>query len=224
MKCLFERMTFANIVAVLALVFAMAGTGVASPVVHSAANALGVAKKADKRAKKADKRARSAARRARNASKLARQALSLAGSAGTKAQQALDSKLDANGKAVDAERLDGLDSVDLKIKCASGLVPAGGVCFEPTARAASTFFSANNACSQAGRRLPGLSELFAFGYANGMTALEWTDVYHTEQRDGGAFAFTVQLIAVTAGGGGFSSNVVDTGTSHPFRCVAGPSN
>jgi hypothetical protein len=238
MHLLTKRLTFANVVALMALVLAMAGTGVADPLAHSAASTLGIAKQANKRAVSATKSSEKALKRGSQAITLARSARALAesantragsasalaGSASTKAQQALDTKLGTGGTALNADKLDGLDSTALKVRCATGLVAAGGVCFEAAPRAAAQFFVANNTCSAAGRRLPGLSELYAYGYAHGMPAQEWTDVYHVQVQDDGSFTFTVTIISVPLGGGSFGSTVADPATSQPYRCVQAPAN
>jgi hypothetical protein len=238
MERLTKRVTFANVVALMALVLAMAGTGVADPLAHSAATTLGLAKQANKRAVNATKSSEKALKRGSQAITLARSARSLAqsantragsasalaGSASTKAQQALDTKLGATGTALNADELDGLDSTALKVHCATGLVAAGGVCFEATPRPAAQFFDANNTCSAAGRRLPGLSELYAYGYARGMSAQEWTDMYHVQEATDGSFDFTVTIISVPVGGGMFGSTVDPPANPHPYRCVQAAAN
>ena len=223
MERLTKRVTFANVVALMALVLAMAGTGVADPLAHSAATTLGIAKQANKRAVNATKSSEKALKRgsqaltlARSANTRAGSASALAGSASTKAQQALDTKLGASGTALNADKLDGLDSTALKVRCATGLVAAGGVCFEATARPEAGFFAANNACSAAGRRLPGLSELYAYGYARGMSAQEWTDMYHVQVATDGSFDFSVTIISVPVGGGMFGSTVDGAGEAPPL--------
>ncbi len=63
MERLTKRVTFANVVALMALVLAMAGTGVADPLAHSAATTLGIAKQANKRAVNATKSSEKALKR-----------------------------------------------------------------------------------------------------------------------------------------------------------------
>jgi hypothetical protein len=49
-----------------------------------------------------------------------------------------------------------------RLRCPDGMVLASGICFEPTARPAAEWLSAVSICAQAGRRVPAPSELIAF--------------------------------------------------------------
>jgi hypothetical protein len=93
------RLTFANVGVVIAIVLACGGTSVAQPVVTTAASLAKSVKQALRLGKSADKRSK--------------QALAKAGAA-----------LPATGKAIDADKLDGLDSSAF-LRDSSAFTPAG---------------------------------------------------------------------------------------------------
>ena len=95
--------------------------------------------------------------------------------------------------------------------CPSGTTLSQGVCFETTARAATTYTTANDTCVLAGRRLPQAAELN--GYTRHVTAnpaVEWSgDLFNTTT------AFTVNP------DGTFNATPFTTATA--YRCVSAPS-
>jgi len=63
------------------------------------------------------------------------------------------------GKVSDADKLDGQESVTFRDRCATGTLQHAGACFETSPRAAQTVRAAARVCGAANRRLPGWTEL-----------------------------------------------------------------
>src|SRR5688572_9677082 len=86
-----------------------------------------------------------------------------------------ESALGAVPRARDAERLGGLNAEDLKLKCPAGTLARAGACIETGPRAASGFLIATDVCDQAGRGLATMAQLDRFARVNGpLPAKEWT--------------------------------------------------
>ncbi len=135
-----------------------------------------------------------------------------------------ESRLGTVPRAADAERLGGVAAQDLKLKCPTGTLARVGVCIETSARAPSGLLTATNICDQAGRGLPTMLQLDAFLGANGpLPQPEWTaSVYRNPGNGPNQFD---QLEAVVLSGFGEPSyDRVYLAVQHAFRCVALPSN
>jgi hypothetical protein len=68
----------------------------------------------------------------------------------------------ALGKVADADKLDGLDSSAFRVRCPAGTRFHEGACFEEAARAAVTWSIAQGVCLRVNRRLPSPAELTNF--------------------------------------------------------------
>ena len=92
-----------------------------------------------------------------------------------------DSAMQAS-QALDAQMLAGLTPVQIvngaKLNCPSGMTLVIGVCFEQAARPETTLIAAQRECAQIGRRLPTQGELIAF------QAVTFTDFHAEELADG----------------------------------------
>jgi hypothetical protein len=123
-------------------------------------------------------------------------------------------------KVPDADTLDGVDSSSLRVGCPAGTTRHGGGCIETSARPPQTYEAAARTCGSAGRRLPSYDELASYRQEPGVTL--------GSGGGGAAFELTADVTVVTAG----QDEVVgidDQGDNAPlnmqtaaraFRCVA----
>jgi hypothetical protein len=119
----------------------------------------------------------------------------------------------------DSALLEGKPAFDFRVRCPGGTISKAGVCVEAAARAPFPFPSAIGACSNAGRRLPDYAVLKRLGEENGPLSAtpEWTSsVYEGDPGE-------LKVIVVTSNGGEDFSPAL-TPTPRPFRCMALPSN
>jgi hypothetical protein len=144
-----------------------------------------------------------------------------------------ESRLGTVPRARGAERLrgpvggakDSYSSADLLVICPDGTLPAADTCLEPAARAPEPFAVAVNVCREAGkefgpgRRLPTFNELLAL-VGDGRFSLapeELTNNVYPAGPD--------QLNVLVMAPNGATSTVPDTAEgARPFRCVANPIN
>src|SRR5215204_5724928 len=141
------RLTFANVMSVIAVLIALGGTGYAAFKLPK--NSVGT-KQIRKNAVKASKVAKDSITGAKiNESTLA----------------AVPNAANARS-AGNAETLGGLSAAQiteaLKVRCPAGMRLVVGVCFESVTREKQKLFEAMTACGLDGRRLPSQSELIAF--------------------------------------------------------------
>ncbi len=125
-------------------------------------------------------------------------------------QQVRESTL---SKVPDADKLDGADSTSFRVSCTAGTVRHAGGCIETAARSADDFDTAARTCGVLGRRLPAPDELGSFSEEQGVEL-------------DGAGEFTSARIGdnvdvIFEGPSHASQPAVD---SHPYRCVASLSN
>jgi hypothetical protein len=124
--------------------------------------------------------------------------------------------LPLHGKADDADKLDGIDSQDLILQCASGQTQSEDVCFTDE-YSATTWDYAYLGCANRAMRLPGMAEqslIYLNLYSGTPTAEGWVD----ELADGStAFSLTLDNAFVNP----VAHSIVD---SLPYRCVSSPTN
>jgi hypothetical protein len=139
-----------------------------------------------------------------------------------------ESSLGAVPRASNANRLDGLRANDLRVRCPRGTAPVSDTCIETSARGAMPYGAAAIACegtdrrTSPGRRLPTHAELMTaigdYGIALGQGGELTSDVYPSAT-DPGRLDVLV-LIDV-----GTVTHVPDTYEgARPFRCVTDPLN
>jgi len=110
----------------------------------------------------------------------------------------------------------------LRLKCRGGTRFVEGACVERTSRGPDTFSNAEDACLDAGRRLPSVADGVAMSYEQGLTIAapgEWTlDRYQYVVPP----ATTVQVATIVDAdpAGRIASQTI--GSSMPYRCVAPP--
>jgi hypothetical protein len=115
--------------------------------------------------------------------------------------------------AATATSLGGVTATELRVHCPSGTVLYQGACMETAQRAAAGWSTANENCAFDGRRLPTAGELQKFKRVTGITfsASEWTG----DAVDGSDFVISDEL-------GGLSTQ--PGSASLPYRCVAALTN
>jgi hypothetical protein len=136
-----------------------------------------------------------------------------------------ESRLGRVPRAREADRLGGLTAADLLLKCPEGTFLIADVCVETTARPAVPYGAAVVACATAepprhpGRRVPTYGELrAALSGVQLAPGGELTDeVYPSSARPG-----DVDVLVISSQGGGVE--VVANNVAKAFRCVTDPRN
>ena len=127
-------------------------------------------------------------------------------------------------RAADAERLGGLTAQDFRLKCPTGTVARAAVCIESSARAPQGFLTASDICDQTGRGLATMAQLDRYARLHGpLPAPEWTGSVYRNTGSGSTPVEQLEAI-VLEGGGNPTYDRVYFGVQHAFRCVALPSN
>ena len=123
--------------------------------------------------------------------------------------------------AANAQTLGGLSAAQLtegsKVRCPSGTRLAAGVCFESATREATTLSAALGACGRDNLRLPLQSELIAFQMQTTPPEYEWAESYYLGPEG------TIGT-AVLANPKTVSFVFADSATKRPYRCVMPPTN
>ena len=140
----------------------------------------------------------------------------------TRATSADSAASAANAQTVGGKTVAQL-AAEAKLTCPAGMRMQSGLCFETSARAATSLSSAIFACSKEGFWLPGLGQLLAYEGKNYATSPpnEWTEpiTYGGSGPDEWGYIGTANTT-------GFGSSIgpVKSSTSHPYRCVSAPTN
>lgn len=139
-----------------------------------------------------------------------------------------ESALGAVRRARNANRLDGLTAQRLLLKCPPGTLPAADVCVESAARPTAGYTTAEIACSQVdtpetpGRRLPSYAELkAALSYREIALATEGELINHIYPR-AGTDQLDVLVLTTETGRVGLTQD--NNAVGRPFRCVTDPLN
>ena len=207
-------MTYANLVATLALFVALGGTSYA--VLHIRSDDVVDNSLRSRDIRNNTARSRDVRNRTLQARDLRRNSL---GSGVIK-----ESALGPVPVAIEATRLGGVSVDDLRVKCPPDTVAKAGVCIESSPRSPDGFLGAINHCDQAGRGLVTMPQLDRFlRSVEPLPQPEWTSsVYRNPANGPNPFD---ELEAVLLGAGGnVSYDRVYQAVQHPFRCVALPSN
>jgi hypothetical protein len=208
------RVTYANVVATLALFVALGGTSYA--VLH-----IGSADVLDNSLRSRDVRnntlrSRDVRERTLRARDLERDSL---GSGVVK-----ESALGPVPRALSAERLGGATEQDLRVRCPQDTVPKAGVCIESSPRSPDGFLGATDRCDQVGRGLVTMAQLDRFARTRGpLSQAEWTASVYRNLGNGPSAVEQLEAVLVE-GGGNINYDRVYLAVQHPFRCVALPSN
>jgi hypothetical protein len=135
-----------------------------------------------------------------------------------------ESSLGVVRRAAEADRVGGVTAQDLKLRCPADTLSKSGVCIEAAARSPDGFSTAVNRCEQDGRGLITMPQLDAYARSNGpLNQAEWTgSVYRNP--DNGPTAVEQLEAVLLSGLGDVSYDRVYVPVQHAFRCVALPSN
>lgn len=233
LKKIASKLTYANVVATLALFIALGGTTIAATKLHGSQIKPGTVTGKQIRANSVpggDLRKNTVtgrqvkestlarvprARQAELAEQASRAAQANVAAKATQADRA--ARADQAELAANAERLDGQPASAYLDRCPPGHRAYAGACFEETARPSATWTAAAKICGDAGGRLPGLDELEGFRQLPGITlsGSEHTSAYldFNGLTEGGEF--TVGLYD-----NGNRANGYSYGASYAnFRCV-----
>jgi hypothetical protein len=127
-------------------------------------------------------------------------------------------------RAAEANRVGGATADELRVRCPPDTAKTAGVCIETNARAPAGFLTALNTCDQAGRGLVTMPQLDPFVRSRGvMPQSEWTSSVFRNP-DNGPTAVEQLETVVLQGGADPSYDRVYVPVQHAFRCVALPSN
>lgn len=198
MKRLHERLTYANVVATLALFVALGGSSYAALTITG--------------------------REVKNGSLTARDLKRNALGGG----RIKESKLGTVRRARNAFKLNGLTARQLLLKCPADTLPAADVCVEIAPRSASGYSTAEGSCSREGtprapgRRLPSYAELLAaLNYEQVSLAPGGELTNHIYPR-AGTDQIDVLILTTATGRVGLTQN--NDALGRPFRCVTDPLN
>jgi hypothetical protein len=209
-----ERLSYANVVATLALFVALGGTSYAILHVDSGDVVNNSLRSRDIRNDTV--RSRDIRDRTLRARDVRRNAL------GPKTIK--ESALGIVPRASDAERLGGATAQDLRLRCPADTAPKAGLCIETSARSPDGFLGAINRCDNAGRGLASMPQLDRYARSTGsLPQAEWTSSVYRNP-DNGPNMFDQLETVVLSGGAEVSYDRVYLAVQHAFRCVALPSN
>ena len=197
MRKLRPKLTYANVMATLALFVALGGTSYA-------ATKIGTRQIANNSIRTQD--IRNGTIRGRD---LRRGTLT--------AREVNEDRLSTVPRSRYADTLEGQRAAAFKQRCPAGTVGAVGVCFEPGLRSAHTASTAAGLCSNSGRRLATRGELDAYRLAGRVLASppgEWTSELSGSPTTAYALALSRDGTDRWLGD--------DTTTARPYRCVVAP--
>jgi hypothetical protein len=212
------RLTYANVIATLALILAIGGTSYAAVSINgkNLKNRSVAGKKLKKNTVTGTEVRESKLGKVPTATLADRAAQ--ADNAAT-ADTAAGSTTSAN-----ASKLGGQTPESYRVACPGGMIRVLDECFEPNLRPEKTLQLALKECGAAGRRVPTLPELEGarqngFTTGSGNNDYELTSTYYKND-GGGGLGETV--VGISAAGDRLQG--VYTTFSKPFRCVAVPTN
>jgi hypothetical protein len=126
--------------------------------------------------------------------------------------------------AANAAALQGMSAAQVAalatLHCPSGTAEAAGLCFETSARAQTSFTEAILTCGAAGRLLPSMTELITYFKVTATASVseEWVGQPYFEAPN------INRAEAISVGPGGLSIGAELLSTPHRFRCAVPPSN
>jgi hypothetical protein len=198
------RLTYANVVATLALFLALGGVSYGALRVGSATIVNNSIRTQDLR----NNEVRS--RDIRNRTIIGRDVL-------TNTITGLQVRESSLAKVPDADTLDGQESATFRVRCPSGTVAHAGACFEQGSRTAQTFAAASRTCGAENRRLPLFSELESLRQEPGITLADGTDPELTAN----AYGSGPLILGIDDDG---DETTLSANATERFRCVAPLSN
>jgi hypothetical protein len=218
------RLTYANVVATLALVLAIGGTSYAAITINGKnIKNRSVAGKKLKKNTVTGAEVRESKLGKVPAAKLADNATHATNA--SKADNAATADTAAGAtQAANASKLGGGTPESYRVSCPGGTIRVLDECFEPNLRASNTLQLALKECGAAGRRVPTLPELEGarqngFTTGSGTNDYELTSSYYKDT-GGGGLGETV--VGISAAGDRFEGAYLTF--NKPFRCVVIPTN
>ena len=214
MSALRPRLSYANVIATLALFIALGGTSYA--VLHVGSDDV-----TDNSLRSRDIRNRTLlSRDLRDGSIRARDIRpNVLG-----AREIRESTLGVVPRAADANRVGGATADELRTKCPSDTEKAAGACIEAAARGPAGFLTALNNCDEAGRALITMAQLDPFLRSRGpLSQPEWTASVFRNPNNGPTGVEQLEAVVLQPGGDPTYDRVY-LAVPHAFRCVALPSN
>ena len=212
------RISYANVVATLALVLAVGGTSYAAITING--KNLKNRSVAGKKLKKNTVTGTEV-----RESKLGKVPSATHADDATRAASAATADTAAGATtSANASKLGGATPESYRVACPGGMIRVLDECFEPNLRTANTLSNALKECATAGRRVPTFQELegarqIGFTTGSGTNDYELTSTYY-KNSGGGGLGETV--VAISAAGDRFEGTYA--ALSKPFRCVAVPTN
>jgi hypothetical protein len=214
MRRLVDRLSYANVIATLALFVALGGTSYA--VLHVSSKDVVDNSLRSRDVRNDTLRSRDIRNRTIRARDVRRDSL---GSGAVK-----ESALSTVPRATDADRLGGVTAQDLRLRCPTGTLAKAGVCIETAARPAAGFLTAINQCDNSGRGLVTMAQLDRFARSSGpLPGTEWTSSVYRNPVAGSTDVEQLEDVLLS-GFGDVSHDRVYLAVQHAFRCVALPSN
>jgi hypothetical protein len=130
------------------------------------------------------------------------------------------------GIVPNASRLDGVTASELKVRCPPGTSATGASCIEGASRTAATFTAASGTCGHDGRRLPSYVEMRELARTGGQVHPdgEWTSDVYRDPDAPGDLSDQLAVVISVPNAEGLDYRPAITPAPLPFRCVALPSN
>lgn len=207
-----QRLTYANVVATIALFIALGGTGYAVATIGSKQirnNSIRSVDVRDNKLTSRDIRRRSLSGTDFGANRIGGNAIK-------------ESTLGQVPSAARADTVGGFSGEDLKVKCPAFTTPVAGVCVEGVASEPAVRGAAISECQRRDRRLAPHPVLTAFfgGSKQPEGGGEWTaDVFESRTESG---RLDTVIIVSSVGGATFAPAV--SPTARPYRCMAPHTN
>lgn len=202
MKRILGKLTYANVIATLALFVALGGASYAAFKLPK--NSVGT--------KQIQKEAITAAKIKRGAVTGAKINLATLGAVPS-ATTAESASMAANAQALQGQTAAQI-AASSKLTCPAGTTFAAGTCMENSARPKALYLEALEVCAKAGRLIPSMAELTAYDIlVNNSSTPEWAGQMYYDGSQLRAEAVTQSFASATP-----------TSVQIPFRCSIPPSN
>ena len=195
MKPLRPHLSYSNVMATIALLLALGGTS------YAAAQRLN---------------GKVIMKRSIAAKKIKRDSLG-----GNEINESKLGRVPSAAEATNADTLDGVHAVALRVSCPASTTLYAGVCFETGSRAAQDFPTASKTCGDLGGTLPTVPQLQGFRQLSGVTLASPNEMSGDQFSDAQQFLGEIGYFRVADGG---SVNTAADSTAAAFRCVFERSN
>ena len=222
MRSIAKHLTFANVVACLALFVALGGASYAAFKLPK--NSVGT--------KQIKNNAVTAAKIKNGAITGSKIVLSSLGTVPSSATAANATKADSAAKAeaaataalaANASSLQGLSAAQIKaaakLTCPADMEMVAGFCAETEPRPETNWLAATQTCAEEGRVLPSIAQIAAYDIAFGVTEQEWADGLFEN-----ASGLHTMAVRINEGGFALATGPIAAPGLVAYRCVVAPSN